>query len=188
MPAGSPIRPGSRSTSPSSSPPCRRSAPPAAPARQAQLVPRGTLRTFEGLLDSALKTLDGQIDAGLVREIWQRALDARWDGEERWFHGDLAQGNILLGDGRLAAVIDFGTCGVGDPACDLAIAWTLLSGDGRRAFRERLRVDEAMWARGRGWALWKAVTTCAYTVGETDETARNARRALAEIFAEYSAG
>ncbi|WP_327092006.1 aminoglycoside phosphotransferase family protein [Nonomuraea sp. NBC_01738] len=148
----------------------------------------GTLRTFEGLLDSALKTLDGQIDAGLVREIWQRALDARWDGEERWFHGDLAQGNILLGDGRLAAVIDFGTCGVGDPACDLAIAWTLLSGDGRRAFRERLRVDEAMWARGRGWALWKAVTTCAYTVGETDETARNARRALAEIFAEYSAG
>jgi aminoglycoside phosphotransferase (APT) family kinase protein len=65
------------------------------------------------------------------REIWKTALDARWDGVESWFHGDVAEGNLLLNDGQLAAVIDFGTCGVGDPAGDLAIAWTLLTADGR---------------------------------------------------------
>jgi aminoglycoside phosphotransferase (APT) family kinase protein len=81
----------------------------------------------------------------------------------------------------LAAVIDFGTCGVGDPACDLAIAWTLLTADGRLAFRERLSVGAAAWARGRGWALWKTLATCARTVGEADEEAASARRVLAEI-------
>ncbi|MGW4468762.1 aminoglycoside phosphotransferase family protein [Nonomuraea sp. NPDC004354] len=147
-----------------------------------------TLRTYEGLLEHALKELDGHVDVSLAREIWKTALDARWDGVDRWFHGDLAQGNVLLEDGRLAAVIDFGTCGVGDPACDLAIAWTLLTADGRQAFRERLSVDDAKWARGRGWALWKTMATCSDTLGDTDEVALNARRVLTEIFAEYSAG
>jgi len=73
----------------------------------------------------------------LAREIWKAALDARWDGAESWFHGDVAEGKLLLTDGHLAAVIDFGTCGVGDPACDLAIAWTLLTAEGRQAFRQR---------------------------------------------------
>jgi aminoglycoside phosphotransferase (APT) family kinase protein len=83
---------------------------------------------------------------------------------DRWFHGDVAEGNLLLDDaGRLSAVIDFGTCGVGDPACDLAVAWTLLSADGRQAFRDRLSVDDQTWQRGRGWALWKAVATCWHT-------------------------
>ncbi|MGV9302955.1 aminoglycoside phosphotransferase family protein [Nonomuraea sp. NPDC003727] len=147
-----------------------------------------TLRTYEGLLEHALKELDGHVDVSLAREIWKTALDARWDGVDRWFHGDLAQGNVLIEDGRLAAVIDFGTCGVGDPACDLAIAWTLLTADGRQAFRERLSVDDAKWARGRGWALWKTMATCSDTLGDTDEVALNARRVLTEIFAEYSAG
>ncbi|MGW5683635.1 aminoglycoside phosphotransferase family protein [Nonomuraea sp. NPDC003754] len=147
-----------------------------------------TLRTYEGLLEHALKELDGHVDVSLAREIWKTALDARWDGVDRWFHGDLAQGNVLLEDGRLAAVIDFGTCGVGDPACDLAIAWTLLTADGRQAFRERLSVDDAKWARGRGWALWKTMATCSDTLGDTDEVTLNARCVLTEIFAEYSAG
>jgi aminoglycoside phosphotransferase (APT) family kinase protein len=150
----------------------------------------GTLRTYDEKVRHALAELDGHVDAELVREIWANALDARWDGVDRWFHGDVAQGNLLLEDGRLAAVIDFGTCGVGDPACDLAIAWTLLTADGRQAFRKRLSVDEATWARGRGWALWKALTTYAYTFDDpedADESA-NARRILGGIFSEYTAG
>jgi aminoglycoside phosphotransferase (APT) family kinase protein len=135
----------------------------------------GTLRTYDGQAQRALAALDGHIDVDLAREIWESALDARWDGVERWFHGDIAPGNLLLDDGELAAVIDFGTCGAGDPACDMAIAWTLLSVDGRRAFRERLSVDAATWARGRGWALWKALITCAQTNQE------GARRVLDEI-------
>ncbi|MEV5822731.1 aminoglycoside phosphotransferase family protein [Micromonospora haikouensis] len=147
----------------------------------------GTLRTYDGLADRALTALDGRIDVGLAGEVWRRALDARWDGAERWFHGDLAQGNLLLDDGHLAAIIDFGTCGVGDPSCDLAIAWTLLTADGRRAFRERLAVDDATWARGRGWALWKTLVSYANELDD-GEAAASSRRILDEICAEYTDG
>ncbi|WP_431895222.1 aminoglycoside phosphotransferase family protein [Micromonospora haikouensis] len=145
----------------------------------------GTLRTYDGLADRALTALDGRIDVGLAGEVWRRALDARWDGAERWFHGDLAQGNLLLDDGHLAAIIDFGTCGVGDPSCDLAIAWTLLTAEGRRAFRERLAVDDATWARGRGWALWKTLVSYA-NAPHGGAAAATSRRVLDEIFAEYT--
>ncbi|QFU89227.1 Phosphotransferase enzyme family protein [Amycolatopsis sp. YIM 10] len=114
-----------------------------------------TLRTYDAQAQRALAALDGHLDTGLAREVWKTALDTPWTGADIRFHGDAAPGNLLLDDGELAAVIDFGTCGVGDPSCDMAIAWTLLTADGRQAFRERLAVDEATWARGRGWALWK---------------------------------
>ncbi|MGY6652282.1 aminoglycoside phosphotransferase family protein [Amycolatopsis sp. TRM77291] len=144
----------------------------------------GTLRTFDALTERALTELDGEIDVGPARALWKSALDVPWDGVDRWFHGDVAPGNLLLGGGSLAAVIDFGTCGVGDPACDLAIAWTLLTADGRRAFRERLSVDGPEWEGGRGWALWKTLVTCARTRGRADEEAVNARRVLAGILAD----
>ncbi|MFI9387238.1 aminoglycoside phosphotransferase family protein [Kutzneria sp. NPDC052558] len=121
----------------------------------------GTLRTFDSLVQRAFAALDGHIDVPLAREIWASALDTPWDGVETWFHGDMAPGNLLLVDGDLSAVIDFGTCGVGDPSCDLAIAWTLLTPTARAAFRRRLAVDDATWARARGWALWKTLVTCA---------------------------
>jgi aminoglycoside phosphotransferase (APT) family kinase protein len=143
-----------------------------------------TLRTYDAQTRRALTALDGRIDTGLAREIWETALAAPWDGADVWFHGDIAPGNLLLDHGELAAVIDFGTCGVGDPACDLAIAWTLLTADGRQAFRERLSVEEAGWAGGRGWALWKTLVACT----RTGEEAANARRILGEIFAEYLTG
>ncbi|MFI9817844.1 aminoglycoside phosphotransferase family protein [Saccharothrix variisporea] len=142
-----------------------------------------TLRTYDGPAQRALAVLDGHVDVDLAREIWKTALDARWDGVDTWFHGDIAAGNLLLDGGRLAAVIDFGTCGVGDPSCDLAIAWTLLTADGRRAFRKRLAVDDETWARGRGWALWKTLVECARTVDRADGDA--ARRVLDEILTDY---
>lgn len=141
----------------------------------------GTLRRFQRLIDDALGDLEGHVETDLALQIWQAALRAEWDGVDRWFHGDLAQGNLLLVDGQLAAVLDFGTCGVGDPACDMAVAWTLLSADGRQAFRRQLAVDDATWARGRGWALWKTLTVCANTLGNSDEAAVDAQRALAEV-------
>src|SRR5262249_26790438 len=71
----------------------------------------------------------------------------------RWIHGDLAPGNLLVARSRLSGIIDFGCLGVGDPACDLMIAWTLFAGENREAFRAALAVDDETWARGRGWAL-----------------------------------
>jgi len=138
----------------------------------------GTLRTYDALAQRALSALEGHIDVALARGIWTTALDAPWDGVDLWFHGDIAAGNLLLDGGELAAVIDFGTCGVGDPSCDLAIAWTLLTPDGRQAFRDRLSVDEPTWVRGRGWALWKTLVACAQTVGRSDSEATTARRIL----------
>lgn len=128
------------------------------------------VRTYDGGTREALVALEGLVDTALATSLWERCVAAPWDGVDRWFHGDVAAGNLLVADGRLAAVIDFGTCGVGDPACDLAVAWTLLTPDGRQAFRDRLAVDDDTWDRGRGWALWKALVTAQGAL-EDDEPA-----------------
>ncbi len=130
----------------------------------------GPLRTFDATARSGLDALEGRVDVDRARRVWAAALSAPWDGVDHWFHGDLAGGNLLLDDaGELAGVLDFGTCGVGDPACDLAVAWTLLTPEGREAFRDRLAVDTPTWTRGRGWALWKAVATCRSTCEDPDD-------------------
>ncbi|MGH4035812.1 aminoglycoside phosphotransferase family protein [Actinomycetota bacterium Odt1-20B] len=93
-------------------------------------------------------------DARAMNELWDAALSAPgWERPAVWFHGDLHTGNLLTVDGRLSAVIDFGELGVGDPACDLTIAFTLMSPRSREVFRAALDVDDATWERGRGWAL-----------------------------------
>lgn len=107
----------------------------------------------------ALDRLGDDVDAERCREIWLAATTSAWESEPVWFHGDVATGNLLAEDGRLSAVIDFGTCGIGDPACDLVIAWTYFDGEARAAFRESVGLDEATWRRARGWALWKALVT-----------------------------
>ena len=107
----------------------------------------------------ALAVLKGRIDTDLAREVWDAALATSWDRPPVWFHGDIASGNLLVRDGRLSAVIDFGTSGVGDPACDLVIAYTFFAGDSRETFRAAVGQDRDTWARARGWALWKALIT-----------------------------
>jgi aminoglycoside phosphotransferase (APT) family kinase protein len=143
----------------------------------------GDLAVYDDQTRSAIKTVEG-IDAETATDVWDSALAARWTDAPRWFHGDVAAGNLLLDDaGRLCAVIDFGTCGVGDPACDLVIAWTELSGTAREAFRSAMPADAAMWARARGWALWKALITIAImdvTPSATEQAFRTARAVLAE--------
>ncbi len=146
----------------------------------------GPLRTYDDQTRRALDALDGRVDTALAAQIWECALGAAWDGRVVWFHGDVAQGNLLVKDGALAAVIDFGTCGVGDPACDLTIAWTLLSDAGREAFRDRLCVDAATWARGRGWALWKALVTYAGAIDSDQAEAARARNVIDQIFVEFA--
>lgn len=144
------------------------------------------LLTYDGETRRTIEALDGDIPGDTATTIWETALDATWDGPPVWFHGDIAHGNLLLHNGRLSAVIDFGTCGVGDPACDVVIAWTLLSGESREVFRTGLSVDPATWARGRGWALWKALITYA-EYRHTDATkAATAKHVIDQILAEYA--
>jgi aminoglycoside phosphotransferase (APT) family kinase protein len=97
---------------------------------------------------------------------WARARAARaWDGRPVWMHGDLHPANLLVTDGQLSGVLDFGLLAVGDPAVDLMAAWTCLSAPARRAFRAALPADEATWERGRGWALLHGLRCAAYAPG-----------------------
>jgi aminoglycoside phosphotransferase (APT) family kinase protein len=135
---------------------------------------------------AALAALHGHIDTGRAAEVWAAALAARWDGTPVWFHGDAQPGNLLLDSaGRLSAVIDFGTCGVGDPACDTTIAWTFLSGPSQRVFRERLPADEATWARGRGWAVWKAMIVLVRELETDPAAAELTKGVIGKIIADH---
>jgi aminoglycoside phosphotransferase (APT) family kinase protein len=144
----------------------------------------GPLTVYDGETRQAVTALGGRIDASLASAVWEAALAAAWQGPPVWFHGDVSWGNLLVDRGRLSAAIDFGTSGVGDPSCDLAIAWTLFEGESREVFRTGLAVDDATWARGRGWALWKALITVAGHTSNRTEVEKS-RRVIDEVLADY---
>jgi aminoglycoside phosphotransferase (APT) family kinase protein len=103
---------------------------------------------------TAVAGLRGEVDGDAVLEAWNRVLQAPdYDGPPVWFHGDLAYLNLLARAGKLVGVIDWGTCGVGDPAIESTVAWSLFPPDARDAYREVLRIDDATWERGKGWVL-----------------------------------
>jgi aminoglycoside phosphotransferase (APT) family kinase protein len=147
----------------------------------------GPLATYDGETRQAIETLDDELNTAAVTDVWEAALATSWNRAPVWVHGDFAAGNLLVEKGRLSAVIDFGSCGVGDPACDLAIAWDLLGGESQEAFRATLPLDRATWARGRGWALWKALITWAAHLDDLLEAPR-ARRIIDEVVADHLRG
>lgn len=133
----------------------------------------------------ALVTLKGRVDTDRAEVVWQAALDAEYADTPRWFHGDIAHGNLLVRDGTLSAVIDFGTSGVGDPSCDLVIAWTFFAGESRETFRQAVDQDRGMWARARGWALWKALIVLAKVIDTDAAEAEINRRVIDEVLADH---
>jgi aminoglycoside phosphotransferase (APT) family kinase protein len=135
----------------------------------------------------SLHKLEGRIDTKKARAVWDAALSNKWTGEPVWFHGDISHGNLLVRDGELAAVIDFGTSGVGDPACDLVIAWTSFDGDSREAFRDAVDQDAGTWARARGWALWKALIGLAVDIDTDNERAAVNQRVIHQVLADHDA-
>ena len=140
---------------------------------------------YDGETRRCLRVLEGRIDTVAAESVWVAALEAEYTGEPVWFHGDVSAGNLLVADGKLAAVIDFGTSGVGDPACDLVIAWTMFSGRSREAFRVTVGRDDKMWVRARGWALWKALLGLAGSGGAGIHDASNLRL-VAELLDEQT--
>ena len=99
------------------------------------------------------------IDYKNANKSWEKAISSKWTGDPLWLHGDFASGNLLVKEGKLSAVIDFGCAAVGDPACDLVIAWTLFKEKSRKIFMNNMNLDSDTWNRARGWALWKALVT-----------------------------
>jgi aminoglycoside phosphotransferase (APT) family kinase protein len=124
---------------------------------------RSSLARVDDAVRAGLAELRGTIDVHAATAAWDEALAApEWPGPPVWAHGDLLPGNLLLSGGRLAGVIDWGVVGVGDPACDMLAAWSVLSAGARARFREALAVDDATWARGSGWALTVGIVGIPY--------------------------
>jgi aminoglycoside phosphotransferase (APT) family kinase protein len=143
-------------------------------------------RVYDDEVRRSLGELEGAIDTDAARAVWQAALDTEITAPPVWFHGDIAPGNLLLRDQRLAAVIDFGTSGIGDPACDLAIAWTVFDDSAARVYRDGLAWSDDVWVRGRAWALWKAMLLMSGAAGSHDPEAQalKARTVIERLLAD----
>lgn len=112
--------------------------------------------------------------------LWKQAISSKWEQSPVWIHGDIAPGNLLVKNNNLCGVIDFGIMGIGDPACDYAMAWTFFDEKSRKYFLQGL--DKGTVDRARGWALWKALITCTDT---NEAVAENANHTLNEIITEF---
>jgi aminoglycoside phosphotransferase (APT) family kinase protein len=145
----------------------------------------GPLADSDDQVRRSIAQLGDRIDADAALRSWQESLNApAANGPEVWVHGDLLPGNLLVVDGRLSAVIDFGGLNVGDPACDLQPAWNVFAGDNRERFRAELDVDDASWLRGRGWALSQAVSALPYYWDTNPGIVGQASHALAQVLAD----
>jgi aminoglycoside phosphotransferase (APT) family kinase protein len=137
---------------------------------------------------AAIAQLGTRIDAAAVGAAWDAARAAPvWDRPPVWIHADLSPGNLLLRNGRLSAVLDFGCLAVGDPACDLIVAWSTFDAPTRAHFRAALDVDDATWARGRGWALSIALIALPYYWDTNPVLVAAAWRAIGAVLAEVEA-
>ena len=145
----------------------------------------GPLTTYAAETLRAIDVPGDEIPGDAVRAVWDDAIAATWAGEPVWFHGDVATGNLVVRHGRLSAVIDLGTCGAGDPACGVVVAWTLFSVPSQDAFRRTLGVDEGTWSRGRGWALWKALITLVDSRDQDPVAAAASLRIIERIVADH---
>lgn len=145
-----------------------------------------SLRFVDEQTRRSLAACAGLIDAAAGATAWEEALAApEWDGPGMWFHGDVAGGNLLVSEGRLSAVIDFALMGVGDPACDLAVAWELLDSPARGVFRSAVGADDASWARGRGWALCTALWALPYYLDTNPVMVAQSRRKVAAVLGDH---
>lgn len=142
---------------------------------------RGT--PLVGLDDGVRRTLAASTVlrpiADQVLAVWEDAVSApAHDGPPVWIHGDLMPGNLLVRDGHLAAVIDWGGLGTGDPAPDLCPGFWLFEGETRERYKRVMGYDEAAWRRARGWIIAPSVTGVDYYA---DTFPAMSRRGLAGI-------
>lgn len=141
----------------------------------------GPLPAQDEEVRQALAASTGLVDTARLARIWAQCRDAAPASADVWIHADLMPGNLLVRDGRLAAVIDLEALAVGDPAVDLMPAWNLLPTGAREVYRRALGVDDATWQRGRGWAIVQAIVALPYYVDTNPVMAATARATLAAI-------
>ena len=129
------------------------------------------------------------IDIPAALAAWESALQAPvWDGQPVWIHADLLRPNLLAAGGRIRAVIDFGSVGVGDPATDVIPAWAVFGPAGRAAFRDALGIDNGTWHRARGIALHQAAALIPYYSVSNPAFAALGQRTVEQVIADFRAG
>jgi len=144
----------------------------------------GALADRDPVSQESVEALRDSLDVRPVMKVWEAAVaEPAWTGPPVWMHGDLHPANLLVSSGALAGVVDFGLLGVGDPACDLMVAWTFLPADARQVFRDELAVDDPTWARGRGWALHLGLMAAAFSA-DNPVLEDIGRRAIAEVMSD----
>jgi aminoglycoside phosphotransferase (APT) family kinase protein len=145
------------------------------------------LHTVDHEVRAALNALHGTIDVAAATKAWAKILATPpWDGTPVWTHADLHAGNILVTRRKISAVIDFGMAGIGDPACDMMAAWTLLSAQTRDIFRSIVHTDDATWQRGRGWALSFGLIALPYYKDTNPILAKIALHTINEVIGDLS--
>jgi aminoglycoside phosphotransferase (APT) family kinase protein len=136
---------------------------------------------------AAIAAVQDTFDARAMTAVWDAALGApSWDRAPVWFHGDLHLGNLLVSGGHLSAVIDFASLGAGDPACDLVIAWNLLTPETRPVFRAALHIDDATWTRARGWALTTGLNAYTSYAATSPLVAANTHRQISHVLIDHA--
>ena len=137
------------------------------------------------LTRGAIKGIAHLYSAKEMEQVWLAAFEVKtFAGPPVWLHGDLQGGNLLAVNGKLSAVIDFGLSGVGDPACDLIVAWSVLPRSVRMSFREQMACDDDMWMRGRGWALSVAVIALDYYRERNPQLSAISRQTIEAVLGE----
>lgn len=139
----------------------------------------GSLNAYDHEMRLAIPKIKNSHEQSLAASLWQDALSSEWHLSPVWVHGDIAIGNILVQSGRLQAIIDFGQLAIGDPACDLVIAWNFFSSEERELFKNAVQLDNDTWIRALGWAFWK---TLCWPIKGTD-----VKGVLHEIYTDYNA-
>jgi aminoglycoside phosphotransferase (APT) family kinase protein len=154
-------------------------------------APRGThrggpLKLRDDATRAAIAQIDDEVDVAAVTRAWEEALAVPgWSRDPVWFHGDILEGNLLVRDGRLTGVIDWGCACAGDPAFDYAIAWSLLA-PVRQTFRAATGIDDPTWARARGLALSQAVIALPYYLHTSPPIAARSRLIIREVLADLT--
>ncbi len=137
----------------------------------------GLLNAYDHEMRLAIPKIKNSQEQSLAASLWQEALSSEWRLNPVWVHGDIAVGNILVCNGRLHGIIDFGQLAIGDPACDLVIAWNFFSSEERGIFKNAVQLDNETWIRALGWAFWK---TLCWPIKGTD-----VKKVLHEIYTDY---
>ena len=159
----------------------------AGPVEGGPAAGRRPLAVLDEVTRVAIVEAGDLLDTAAVLAAWDRALEAPvFAGDAVWIHTDLLRPNLLVQGGRLAAVIDFGAVGVGDPAADVIAAWTVFGAAGRARYREALEIDDATWERSRGYALTQAALIVPYYRETNPAFTASAQRTIGEVLADLA--